>query len=238
MNTTRIRPYKALARTTVLATATGFFALGLAANVSADAGTVLNSPVGVGGCPGTPPHPCGKPISLPFTTTQPNVEVVFTKNPNSDCPNFNVTGNFDGATPVTFGATQPLAAGNHTLNLDASCASGSLTSWGGNVQVDNIKVTGQPAGPPAAATPKEGPTVSWNPILGGLRATVTDRSGVASQCQYASSTKGRQPFARSFALGANATTNVDIVPAVPAFQNWAVSISCDNGTKTDAVTFF
>ncbi|MDT4999761.1 MAG: hypothetical protein QOK12_1866, partial [Mycobacterium sp.] len=38
-----------------------------------------------------------------------------------------------------------------------------------------------PSQPPA---PKLGPTVSFNPVLGGLEAHITDRSGVASQCTY------------------------------------------------------
>jgi hypothetical protein len=33
---------------------------------------------------------------------------------------------------------------------------------------------------------KEGPTISFDPILGGLVAHITDRSGVTSQCKYKS----------------------------------------------------
>lgn len=90
---------------------------------------------------------------------------------------------------------------------------------------------------PAAET-HEGPTVNWRPIAGGLQAKITDRSGVTSQCEYASSTPGRPPYDRSFALKANSTFNLDIIPAIPAFQNWDVTITCDNGTKTETSTFF
>lgn len=89
-----------------------------------------------------------------------------------------------------------------------------------------------------AAQINQGPTVTWHPIVGGLQAKITDRSGVTSECQYASSTPGHPPYDRSFALKANSTFNLDIVPAIPAFQNWDVTITCDNGTKTETNTFF
>src|SRR5581483_6005640 len=50
----------------------------------------------------------------------------------------------------------------------------------------------QPPTPPPA--PKLGPTVSWDLIVGGFVAHITDRSGVASQCTYAS-----EELNRSFA---------------------------------------
>jgi hypothetical protein len=135
-NTMPIRTYKTIARTTLVATA-GFAALTIAAPASASGG-VLDTPIGVGGCVAAPPNACGKPISLPFTTTAGDaVQVVFTPNPNSDCPNFTVAGNFDGVTAITF-APQPLALGNHTVNIDATCATGQFTSWGGHLVVDQI----------------------------------------------------------------------------------------------------
>lgn len=229
-------PSRIIACTNLIAAATGFAAIGLAGPASAD-GTVLNQSVGVSECTGG--AKCGNPVSVPFTTTQPNVEVSFTKVDNSHCPDFNVLGTFDGVTPVNFGSVQSLPAGNHTISLDAECPGSSLPSWGGTVQVSNVHVTGAPPGGAApAALPKEGPTVSWQPIVGGLRAKVTDRSGVTSECKYESSTPGRETYDQSFALGAHSTENVDIVPAVPAFQNWDVTITCDNGTKTETSTFF
>jgi hypothetical protein len=87
-----------------------------------------------------------------------------------------------------------------------------------------------PSTPPA---PLLGPTVSWNPVLGGLEAHITDRSGVASQCTYATDN-----FNRGFGLSANSTYDLRIVPAVPRFRNWDVTITCDNGTSTQATTYF
>ena len=90
----------------------------------------------------------------------------------------------------------------------------------------------QAPAPPAPA-PKQGPTVSWDPTLGGLVAHITDRSGVTSQCTYTSDF-----YTRSFALKANSTFDLKIVPAIPELRNWDVTISCDNGTSTQTTTFF
>jgi hypothetical protein len=75
--------------------------------------------------------------------------------------------------------------------------------------------------------------VSFNPILGGLEAHITDRSGVASQCTFA-----MDDVNRSFALAANSTFDLKIVPAIPRFRDRSVTITCDNGTKTQATTRF
>jgi hypothetical protein len=88
-----------------------------------------------------------------------------------------------------------------------------------------------PAPPPAA--PKLGPTASFNPTLGGLEAHITDRSGVASQCAYA-----MENVNRSFALAANATFDLKIVPLLPKFRDQSVTITCDNGTKTQTTAHF
>jgi hypothetical protein len=86
---------------------------------------------------------------------------------------------------------------------------------------------------PKAETPKQGPTVNWSPRVGGLTAHITDRSGVASQCTYDS-----DGYSRSFPLPANGSFDLAIVPAIPKFANWNVSIKCDNGTVTNTQTFF
>lgn len=90
-----------------------------------------------------------------------------------------------------------------------------------------------PAPPAPPAPPKQGPTVSFKTVLGGLQAHITDRSGVTSQCTYTT-----DDFNRSFALQANSSYDLRIVPAVPQFRNWTVTIACDNGTKTTATTYF
>ena len=90
-----------------------------------------------------------------------------------------------------------------------------------------------PNDPPPPPAPKLGPTVSFNTVLGGLEAHITDRSGVSSQCTYAT-----DDYNRSFGLPANSTYDLRIVPAVPRFKNWTVTITCDNGTSTTATTYF
>ncbi|WP_179472520.1 DUF4189 domain-containing protein [Mycolicibacterium vinylchloridicum] len=87
--------------------------------------------------------------------------------------------------------------------------------------------------PPPPPAPKLGPTVSFNNIIGGIEAHITDRSGVSSQCTYATDN-----YNRSFALPANAKYDLRIVPAVPRFRNWTVTITCDNGTSTTVSTYF
>jgi hypothetical protein len=69
--------------------------------------------------------------------------------------------------------------------------------------------------------------------LGGLQAHIADRSGVSSQCTYTTDN-----YNRNFALPANSTYDLKIVPAIPQFRNWNVTITCDNGTSTQATTYF
>jgi hypothetical protein len=83
------------------------------------------------------------------------------------------------------------------------------------------------------AAPKQGPTVSFSPILGGLNVHITDRSGVTSQCTY-----DADGFQRSFRLDANGSTDLKIVPAIPKFDNWNINVTCDNGTSTQTTQFF
>ncbi len=66
-----------------------------------------------------------------------------------------------------------------------------------------------------------------------LQAHITDRSGVASQCTYV-----MDDINRSFGLAANSTFDLRIVPAIPRFRDRNVTITCDNGTKTQATTRF
>ncbi|WP_193044408.1 hypothetical protein [Mycolicibacterium baixiangningiae] len=82
--------------------------------------------------------------------------------------------------------------------------------------------------------PLQGPGVSWEQRpVGGLTAHIQDRSGKAAQCTYTSDW-----YSRGFFLPANSTFDLVIFPAVPKFQNWDITISCDNGTKTQTTTFF
>jgi hypothetical protein len=90
-----------------------------------------------------------------------------------------------------------------------------------------------PPPPPPPAAPKLGPTVSFKPILGGLEADITGRSGMASQRTYA-----MDDINRGFALAANSTFNLRIIPAIPRFRDRSVTITSDNNTKTQATTRF
>lgn len=133
--------------------------------------------------------------------------------------------------------------GEMTGAQDASlqAAQNSAVSQLQNQQGAHVVVSGCSSGqtpppPPSSSpppAPKQGPTVSWNPVVGGLVAHITDRSGVTSQCTYVTDN-----YNRSFALPANSTYDLRIVPAVPQFRNWTVTITCDNGTSTTATTYF
>jgi hypothetical protein len=99
----------------------------------------------------------------------------------------------------------------------------------------NNEVTWRSGGPMTCAqtAPKEGPTISFDPVLGGLVAHITDRSGVTSQCEYHSDF-----YSRTFRLEKNSTFDLKIVPAIPLLQDRPIDITCDNGTNTHTSTFF
>lgn len=128
-------------------------------------------------------------------------------------------GEFAGATDPVLSAAQN------------SAVSKLQNQQGARVVVSGCSNPLQPPPPPAA--PKQGPTVSWDVIVGGLMARITDRSGVTSQCTYATDN-----YNRSFALQANSTYDLKIVPAIPRFRNWNVTVTCDNGTSTQVTHYF
>ena len=86
---------------------------------------------------------------------------------------------------------------------------------------------------PGSTLQKAGPGVSFDPVIGGIVAHITDQSGVAAQCEYKSDS-----YTRGFFLPANKTYDLRIVPAIPEFRDRPVNITCDNGTATDTSTFF
>jgi hypothetical protein len=129
-------------------------------------------------------------------------------------------------------------ASNASLQVAQSSAMSQLQNQQGAHVVVSGCSSGQTAPPPPDQStpppaPKLGPTVSWNPVVGGLQAHITDRSGVSSQCTYVTDN-----YNRGFALPANSSYDLRIVPAVPQFRNWNVTITCDNGTSTQATTYF
>lgn len=117
--------------------------------------------------------------------------------------------------------------------LDAAKADALAKNGGGSIKEADCAGSQAPAAPAPQPLPKQGPTVAWDPIVGGLVAHITDRSGVTSQCTYTSDF-----YTRSFPLKANSTFDLKIVPAIPQFRNWNVAINCDNGTSTQTTTFF
>lgn len=116
---------------------------------------------------------------------------------------------------------------------DDGIARGTISNTSPIVQSGGSWSTGAPLKCVKEAAPKEGPTVSFDPILGGLNVHITDRSGVTSQCTY-----DADGFTRAFRLEANKSTDLKIVPAVPKFDNWNITVTCDNGTSTKTTQFF
>jgi uncharacterized protein DUF4189 len=134
-------------------------------------------------------------------------------------------GEREGASASTIAAAQTAALGKLQNQTGAKIIVSGCTN--GNTAPP------PPNDPPPPPAPKPGPTVSFNTVLGGLEAHITDRSGVSSQCTYTT-----DDYNRAFALPANSTYDLRIVPAVPRFKNWTVTIKCDNGTTTTATTYF
>lgn len=127
-------------------------------------------------------------------------------------------------------------ASDPSLGTAQSKAKGMLQNQQGAKVIVSGCASGNSPPPPSSTPPPpplQGPTVSFDPVLGGLVAHITDRSGVSSQCTYTA-----ENFNRTFALPANSKYDLRIVPAVPQFRNWTVTITCDNGTSTTATTYF
>lgn len=86
---------------------------------------------------------------------------------------------------------------------------------------------------PGAQGPVQGPDVTGEPVLGGLIVHVTDHSGKTSKCHYDS-----EVVDRDFTLGANSTADLKIIPALPLGRAWPVTVTCDNGAKTETTINF
>ena len=125
-------------------------------------------------------------------------------------------------------ASSRLPGGAHALTI---CSTGGGAYGGGGFA---SRLQAQAPAPAPAELSKQGPTVSWDLIVGGLVAHIADRSGVTSQCTYTAD----NGFTQSFGLKANSTFDLRIVPAIPEFRNWDITVSCDNGTRTQTSTFF
>jgi Domain of unknown function (DUF4189) len=127
------------------------------------------------------------------------------------------------------GATDPVLAA-----AESSAKSKLQNQQGAHVVVSGCTDPQQQQPPPnEPPAPKQGPTVSWDLVPGGFVAHITDRSGVTSQCTYVTDRVNR-----SFALPANSTYDLKVVPAVPLNRDYNVTITCDNGTSTQATHHF
>ncbi len=104
--------------------------------------------------------------------------------------------------------------------------------WESTTKFDCKDDPAQAPPPPPEKKPLQGPTVTTDTELTGVRFTVTDRSGVASQCTYSS-----EGFDKQFALPANGTVDV-FVPAIRQFRNRTGTITCDNGTSAPTTVFY
>ena len=128
-------------------------------------------------------------------------------------------------------ATQQAAESNALSQLETTQGAHVVLSGCSNGQVQPPPPPSSP--PPPPTEPKPGPTVSFKTIVGGRQAHITDRSGVSSQCTYATDN-----FNRGFALPANGSYDLNIVPAIPQLRNWNITITCDNGTSTQTTDYF
>jgi Domain of unknown function (DUF4189) len=127
------------------------------------------------------------------------------------------------------GATDPVLAA-----AESSAKSKLQNQQGAHVVVSGCTDPQQQQPPPnEPPAPKQGPTVSWDLVPGGFVAHITDRSGVTSQCTYVT-----DRINRSFALPANSTYDLRVVPAVPLNRDYNVTITCDNGISTQATHHF
>ncbi len=80
----------------------------------------------------------------------------------------------------------------------------------------------------AQAATVAGPDVTGEPVLGGIVIHVTDHSGKTSKCHYDS-----EVFDRDFTLNANSTADLKLIPAVPLLRAWPVTVTCENGARTE-----
>ena len=126
------------------------------------------------------------------------------------------------------GASDPVLA-----NAESAALSQLPSQQNAHIVVSGCTSPQQQPPPNQPPAPAQGPTVSWDLVPGGFVAHITDRSGVMSQCTYVTDRVNR-----SFALPANSTYDLKVVPAVPLNRDYNVTITCDNGTSTQATHHF
>jgi hypothetical protein len=80
-----------------------------------------------------------------------------------------------------------------------------------------------------ATAPKADPTITSDEVIGGLIVHVKNNTPDTTKCHYDS-----EVIDRDFTLNPNATTDLNLVPAVPLLRTWPVTVTCDNGAKGTA----
>ncbi|MDT5101024.1 MAG: hypothetical protein QOC76_4761 [Mycobacterium sp.] len=153
--------------------------------------------------------------------------------------------NVDGPTTIgppggegTPGALQGGIAPNGHVELTFIHGANDERHYGGDVGEDG-RATGSVAGTPltwatggpltcTTAATVAGPDVVGEPVISGIIIHVTDHSGKTSKCHYDS-----EFYDRDFTLNANSTADVKLIPAVPLLRAWPVTVTCDNGAKTE-----
>jgi hypothetical protein len=225
MGTTQTHVWKNLTHTSAAVAVAGCAAFGLSAPAAADgAGT---GPKFVGGnqCGLTPPTSC-QPSQVNWT--QPpeanQTQVSFTPNPN---PCADLSAKIDeGGNPIPLNTQIPMPPGPHTFNITATCSQ-PLDSWGGQVNIAYIKVTGQPAGQ-AAPPPKDAIVVDVEQSPTSVSVNVKNTSTLAGKCTYdAQPTNGllMPPVHRDFNLNANDSTKLDFL-APPLGVTYHLVVAC------------
>ena len=207
-------------------------------------GGLLVAPVTAHAAPGCLQYGFAGPTSIvssgrtivTFNGDGPSVNTSATAN-NLTVP---ISGSIDQNKFITLTVTMPGAEATGPVTEtyagavgDDGIASGKISNSSPIVQSGGSWNLGAPLKCVTEAAPKEGPTVSFDPIIGGLNVHITDRSGVTSQCTY-----DADGFQRTFRLEANSSTDLKIVPAVPKLANWNINVKCDNGTSTQTTQFF
>lgn len=166
-------------------------------------------------------------VALRFNSTGPAAGGPAQFNPNGIFKNGTVTGGIspDGQLNVTFT--------DDDVDDPGSAAVLGTIGPDGKVTVTNSNWTAVQKMTCVTKAELKGPTVTSDTVLGGIVIHVKDNSGVTSQCHYDS-----EFFDRDFTLQANSTADLKLVPAAPLFRDWAVTVSCDNGTNANANIFF
>lgn len=169
---------------------------------------------------------------LTFTSNEATVNGPFNF-ANEQQPNISGGVSANGHVELTFPSQQFTEQMSGDVNADGHVTNGVAVLLTPDGPANNVSWNTNTPLKCAKETAKEGPTVSFEPILGGLNVHITDRSGVTSQCTY-----DADGFTRTFRLDANSSTDLEIVPAIPKFDNWNINIKCDNGTSTQTTQFF